>query len=408
MGISQRLERFDRHSSVSNEFRVRTAQGALFSMVTILSIGYLVYTELLFNFETIVEERTHVNASTPTGLQIDFDVTLPHIPCALLHIDANDPTGQPQSLHLNRKRRVTKQRISPDGTFIGRHNEHKKTDIDDLTRLAKTAGKLPDTVKAPHEIENEEKKENEPSEDSEDYCGSCYGAGSEDECCNTCDDVKRAYETKGWHLRNQKDIIQCQNEHSDKEEQGEGCRVVGNVALSTGGGNLHFTPGRDADKEIENGDITSFMQFLFSSFETFNVSHTLNRVRFGTEYPGVVHQLDGITKTIEDQHGMYQYYFQVVPTLYKKLDGTVIQTNQYSVTEHLRHVNPGSNRGLPGVFFFYEVSALHVEIEETRRGWIKFCTSVCAIVGGVVTVMGMLDQFVYNASNSDGKNGLVT
>jgi endoplasmic reticulum-Golgi intermediate compartment protein 3 len=87
---------------------------------------------------------------------------------------------------------------------------------------------------------------------------------------------------------------------------------------------------------------------------------------------------------------------QVVPTLYRYLNGTTIETNQYSVTEHMRHVTPGSGRGLPGVFFFYQVSPLHVEIEEYRRGWIQFFTSVCAVVGGVVTVMGMLDQYVYS------------
>jgi len=48
------------------------------------------------------------------------------------------------------------------------------------------------------------------------------------------------------------------------------------------------------------------------------------------------------------------------------------------------------------VFFFYEVSPLHVEIKEGyRKGWIAFFTSVCAIVGGVVTVMGMLDHYLF-------------
>jgi hypothetical protein len=92
-----------------------------------------------------------------------------------------------------------------------------------------------------------------------------------------------------------------------------------------------------------------------------------------------------------------------VPTQYRFLNGTVIQTNQYSVTEHLRHVNPGSNRGLPGVFFIYEVSPLHVEIsEEYRRGWIAFFTSVCAVVGGVVTVMGMVDQYMFTKKDKSG------
>lgn len=98
---------------------------------------------------------------------------------------------------------------------------------------------------------------------------------------------------------------------------------------------------------------------------------------------------------------------QIVPTRYVFLNGTVIETNQFSVTEHLRHVNPGGGRGLPGVFFFYEISPLHVEIVEGyRKGWIAFFTSVCAIVGGVVTTMGLLDQFLY-ARKTASNNGLL-
>lgn len=50
-----------------------------------------------------------------------------------------------------------------------------------------------------------------------------------------------------------------------------------------------------------------------------------------------------------------------------------------------------SHDRLPGVFLFYEVSPLHVEITETyRKGWVAFFTSVCAVIGGVVSVMGMV------------------
>ena len=37
------------------------------------------------------------------------------------------------------------------------------------------------------------------------------------------------------------------------------------------------------------------------------------------------------------------------------MDGREVASNQYSVTEHLRHISVGSGRGLPGVWFFYEV-----------------------------------------------------
>ena len=80
---------------------------------------------------------------------------------------------------------------------------------------------------------------------------------------------------------------------------------------------------------------------------------------------------------------MHQYYVKVVPTIYSYLDGSTREVWQYSVTEHVRHVTPGSGRGLPGVFFFYEVSPLVAEFEERRQGWRALLTGLAAIVGGV-------------------------
>ena len=37
-------------------------------------------------------------------------------------------------------------------------------------------------------------------------CGSCYGAMSG--CCNTCEDVRAAYEAKSWAL-NEANVAQC-------------------------------------------------------------------------------------------------------------------------------------------------------------------------------------------------------
>ncbi len=67
-----------------------------------------------------------------------------------------------------------------------------------------------------------------------------------------------------------------------------------------------------------------------------------------------------------------------------------------------RHVAPGSNKGLPGVYFYYEVSSLHVEIEEYRHGWVRFFTSVAAVVGGVFSAMGILDNYIFSKTSSGG------
>ncbi len=89
-----------------------------------------------------------------------------------------------------------------------------------------------------------------------------------------------------------------------------------------------------------------------------------------------------------------QYYIKVVPTTYKHLDGKIIRSNQYSVTEHKSHLAPGSGRGLPGLYFNYEVSPIQALFEEKRGGTMKFLTSVCAIVGGVFSVMRLVDLAV--------------
>jgi hypothetical protein len=68
----------------------------------------------------------------------------------------------------------------------------------------------------------------------------------------------------------------------------------------------------------------------------------------------------------------------------------------------LRHVEPGSNRGLPGVYFYYEVSPLHVRIEEYRHGWIRFFTSVAAVIGGVFSSMRMMDAYIFSKSVNQG------
>lgn len=389
MGIGDRLKNLDAQSSVSSEFRVYTLHGAVLSVVTVIAIIYLVTTEVAYNFKVRLSETVHVNATSPAGLELEFDITLRSLPCARLNIDANDPNGQPQSLHLDRKHHVWKHKIKyeADGRMVYKG---------DKSRLELGSTLLSEDLLKDH---LEEQLNATLEQASEDYCGSCFGAGEEGECCNSCDDVKRAYNLKGWVLRDLENVEQCKDELVSVVEKDEGCNIHGKVALSSGGGNLHLAPGRGMQTNTEE---ISIFDLMLRQFEQWNVSHTIHKIRFGDELPAELHdgknrnQLDGEDRIIADVYGMYQYYFQVVPTQYRYLNGTTIQTNQYSVTEHLRHVNPGSGRGLPGVFFFYEVSPLHVVIEEQyEKGWVAFFTSVCAVVGGVVTVMGMFDHALF-------------
>lgn len=93
---------------------------------------------------------------------------------------------------------------------------------------------------------------------------------------------------------------------------------------------------------------------------------------------------------------MFQYYVKVVPTTYVKVNGKELRTNQYSVTKHRKLPNMGE-QALPGVFIIYELSPMMVKHTEKSRSFMHFMTSVCAIVGGVFTVAGLVDSAIYNS-----------
>eukprot|EP00984_Skeletonema_dohrnii_P022183 scaffold11309_cov126-Skeletonema_dohrnii-CCMP3373.AAC.3 len=412
----------DTHSPISSEFRVRTLSGALISIFTLVLTIYLIGSEYTYNLTPTFLDHVHVMPQSPDGLEVEFDITFQHIPCALLATDANDPTGQSQSFHIDKNHRVWKHRLDKNGNTIGHKSRFELGGTlihEDQLDSLKAAKESKDDNTDTNQQQQQQGEELDEADDEED-CGSCYGAGEEDECCNTCDDVKRAYRRKSWHVPDISKISQCAHMLRASNEEGEGCNVHGKIALSTGGGNLHFAPDRQWEKEgadkVQNPlgglflDLNSIIEMFNDAYEQFNVSHTVNKLTFGRSMPDEVRnslnltsQLDGVSRTVADGYGMFQYYLQVIPTKYQFLNGTSIETFQYSVTEHTRHVDPGSNRGLPGVFFFYEVSALHVEFEEYVRGYSHFFTGVCAAVGGAFTVMGMLDRKMFDLKSANSR-----
>ena len=44
-----------------------------------------------------------------------------------------------------------------------------------------------------------------------------------------------------------------------------------------------------------------------------------------------------------------QYFLQLVPTVYRFTDGSTFRSNQYSATEHLKHVHSGKHDRIPAI-----------------------------------------------------------
>ena len=91
-------------------------------------------------------------------------------------------------------------------------------------------------------------------------------------------------------------------------------------------GNFHVAPARPAfgfgGFSFQQADVTGF-----------NASHTIRRLAFGAPVPGQVAPLDGHTPRAPAKVAMVQYHLTVVPTLYERLDGSKLDSDQFSATD---------------------------------------------------------------------------
>ena len=129
----------------------------------------------------------------------------------------------------------------------------------------------------------------------------------------------------------------------------------------------------------------------------------IHSLSFGQHYPNRVNPLDSSTSILTNGSGVFQYFVKVVPTTYRYASGASVDSCQYSVTDQFKSAHdPSKGFVLPGVFFIYDISPIMVKFTEKRKTFAYFVTSLCAIVGGVFTVAGIVDSLIYSGMSRMG------
>jgi len=145
-----------------------------------------------------------------------MNITFPALACEDIHVDVMDVAGDSQ---LDIEDTFVKKRLHLDGTPMG-SEEIAAASIKSKQREAERRKAI--------------LKGLDPN-----YCGPCYGAQQQEgQCCQTCDDVKEAYQKKLW---NSGDLLkvaeQCIREGREvidikKMTKGEGCNISGYMLVN--------------------------------------------------------------------------------------------------------------------------------------------------------------------------------
>jgi len=195
-------------------------------------------------------------------------------------------------------------------------------------------------------------------------------------------------------------------------ESMEGCNLYGCIDVLRAAGNIHigvqphtYFHMKQTQREILDAirafqkssekNMSNLTEFDVSHDKArINVSHVIHEMRFGPLIPGGVNPLNGLARYMLHSSGSFKYFLKIVPTTYHYKDGHSMDSNQYSVHEYFQQSVNDYDVSLPSVYFVYDLSPIAVLVVENIKSHTHFLVKVCAVVGGVVAISGMLDRFL--------------
>jgi hypothetical protein len=178
----------------------------------------------------------------------------------------------------------------------------------------------------------------------------------------------------------------------------EGCRLVGSVLVNKVPGNFHVSSHA---YQFHLGEI-----YAQNGISTLDLSHKINHVSFGSDddikeikkkfNKGVLNPLDGVevlkNDALKNVGVMSQYYINVVPTTYQDLNGKELYVHQFAVNS-----NSLETFNVPAVYFRYDLSPVTVKFTMRKESFFHFLVQICAIIGGIFTVAGIIDSLIHKS-----------
>ncbi|KAK7257327.1 hypothetical protein RIF29_31213 [Crotalaria pallida] len=174
-----------------------------------------------------------------------------------------------------------------------------------------------------------------------------------------------------------------------------GCRIEGYVRVKKVPGNLIISARSDAHSfDASQMNMSHVVHHLF--FGRKISAMTMNDVKRLLPYIGSSHdRLKGrsfINTRDFEGNVTIEHYIQTVKTEVITRQGHKL-VEEY---EYTAHSSVAHSLDIPVAKFHIELSPMQVLITENQKSFSHFITSVCAIIGGVFTVAGILDSILHS------------
>lgn len=174
-----------------------------------------------------------------------------------------------------------------------------------------------------------------------------------------------------------------------------GCQVSGFLMVNRVPGNFHI------EAKSKNHNLNAAMT---------NLTHVVNHLSFGDPLSGnrktkrilkqvpQEHQqfnpMDGTEFLTTKFHQAYHHYIKVVSTHLNMGSSEANSMVTYQFLEQSQVVYY-DEQNVPEARFSYDLSPMSVVVQKEGRKWYDYLTSLCAIIGGTFTTLGLIDATLY-------------
>jgi Endoplasmic reticulum vesicle transporter len=182
--------------------------------------------------------------------------------------------------------------------------------------------------------------------------------------------------------------------HEWKDEEHPGCLLAGHLLLDRTPGNFHILARSKAH------DLAPHMTNVSHMVNTLTIGDPMAKIRIDDgrstvpkEVETKIAPMDGNVYITENLHEAYHHYLKVIST---KVDGLTVGNRDLRVYQILPNSQLSLYRNdmIPEAKFAYDLSPISVAYRKDSRKWYDYCTSIMAIIGGVFTVVGMIESSI--------------